>query len=529
MKPGTCLSPSIWLRDPAKRTALFLGVAALLTFSVVWLVSSTVVFTEETLLWSLVWILGFGFLFFNVAYLFLISLVYPFLKTPLLKEAFVKHFPRVALVYPIRNEPYGMSERIHYSFSGNKLPNTDLWILSDSTEDFVPHENELVRKLEALHPGRVFYRRRRNPVERKQGNLAEFLHSHPEYDYIYVCDADGMVPKGTLLRLLRKAEHPENQDIAIFQAFVRIAHARTWYARFERIGTRFAQKLNFTAVQALFARSISFGHHHLARTKALSKIRIPRGLLSHDNWDTVRLDQTGYRVAFCPDVEAYDEAPSNYLEAKARASRWAYGTLQGIPLIFEPGLTLASRFLAFYGIYLYLADIVFFLWVILGLFSHSLVTGELIHFKIDSIWAGLFTNSILKWTLLASLAVVFFHKAVILRTWEDCRHWLYELLVSTLVTLNNFIYGPLHILSIPLRKLHWRPMAKNPFARVDLAKTVRALWLGTALGLFGLYFCTKLTPYFVWQATPILVSLIFSIPTVYFTAKSMPAKWRSLI
>ncbi len=41
----------------------------------------------------------------------------------------------------------------------------------------------------------------------------------PEYVYLYVCDADGMIPKGTLLKLLRKAEHPDNRDIAIFQAF----------------------------------------------------------------------------------------------------------------------------------------------------------------------------------------------------------------------------------------------------------------------------------------------------------------------
>ena len=518
-----------WFKDSEKRTALFLGTVALMTLAAVGLVSSTMVMTEETFVLSLAWIFGFGFLFFNVAYLFLVSAVHPFLQTPILKEDYVKHFPKVALVYPVRNEPYGMSERIDYSFSGNKFHNVDLWILSDSSEDFVPYENNLVAKLERLHPGRVFYRRRPNPIERKQGNIGEFLHAHPEYDFIYICDADGMVPKGTVLKLLRKAIHPDNQDIAIFQAFVKIAHATTWYSRFERIGTRFAQKLNFVTVQAIFGRTISFGHHHLARTKAVSKIRLPKGLLSHDNWDTVRLDQMGYRVAFCPDVEAFDEAPSNYLEAKARASRWAQGTLQGVPLLWEPNVTLASRFLAGYGIYLYLADIVFFFWVLLGLLSHSSITGELIHFQVDSIWAGLFTNRILKWVLIFSLSVVFFHKTVILRTREDVRHYFYELIISTLITLNNFIYSPLAILSIPLKKLHWRPMVKDPFATVNLGNTVRALWIGTACGFFGLYFCTRLTPYFVWQATPILVSLIFSIPTVYFTAKSIPMKLRGWI
>lgn len=500
-----------------------------MTFAGIWFVSSAIVMTEETFVLSLIWILGFGFLFFNVSYLFLTCLIHPFLKPPILKEAFVKDFPKVALVYPIRNEPYGMLERIHYSFSGNQLSHVDLWILSDSTEDFLAYENDLVRELEGLYPGKVYYRRRTDPVERKQGNIAEFLHSHPEYDFLYICDADGMVPKGTLLKLLRKAEHPENQEIAIFQAFVRIAHATSWYSRFERIGTAFAQRFNFVAIQSIFGRTISFGHHHLARTKAVSRILLPEGLLSHDNWDTVRLDQMGYRVAFCPDVYAYDEAPSNYLEARTRASRWAQGTLQGFPLIFEPKVSLASRFLAGYGIYLYLADIVFFFWVILGLLSHSLLTGELIHFQVDSVWMGLFTNHILKWILIFSLFVVFFHKVVILKTLEDVRHYCYELILSTLLTLNNFVYGPLNLLSIPLKKLHWRPMVKNPFAKVDFMNAVRALWFGTACGLFGLYFCTALTPYFVWQATPILISLIFSIPTVYLTAKQVPLKFRGWV
>ncbi|OGW81632.1 MAG: hypothetical protein A3G33_08240 [Omnitrophica bacterium RIFCSPLOWO2_12_FULL_44_17] len=516
-------------KDPRKRSVLFLGSVIFMTLVAVFLIASTVVITEETLLISILWILGFGFLFFNVAYLFIVSLIHPFLKLPILKEAYVKHFPKVALVYAVRNEAYGMFERIQYSFSGNQLPNVDLWILSDSTEDFISYENNLIRQLEDLNPGRVFYRRRAHPVERKQGNIAEFLHAHKEYDYIYICDADSMVPKGTLLKLLRKAEHPENQDIAIFQAFVKITHATTWYSRFERIGTRFAQKLNFIAFQSIFGRSISFGHHHLARTRVISRIRLPKGLLSHDNWDTVRLDQMGYRVVFCPDVEAYDEAPSNYLEAKARSCRWAQGTLQGIPLIFESKITLASRFLAAYGIYLYLAEIVFFSWVIMGLLAHSSLTGELIHFQVDSVWAGHFANRILTAVLMFSLVVVFFHKAVIFRTWEDVRHYFYELVISTFITLNNFIYGPLHILSIPLRKLHWRPMAKNPFVKVNFGSVARSLWIGTIAGVFGLYFCTQLTPYFVWQVTPILVSLIFSIPAVYLTAKSIPTKLKAWI
>ena len=517
-------------KTPQRRTKVFILLLCALTLAATGLISRSMIFTSETAVLSAAWLFGFGFLFFNVVYLFLLSLAHLFLKKPALKERNnIGTFPKTAVLYPVRNESHGLIERIRFSFSGNDLPGTDLWILSDSSEEFIPYEKDLTEELGRVFPGRAFYRRRPEPRERKQGNIAEFLHAHPEYKYVYICDADGMIPEGTLLKLLRKAEHPENQGIGIFQCTVRIAHAATWYARFERIGARLSQRFSFEALQALLGESISFGHHHLARADVLRRIRLPKGLLSHDNWDTVLLSEIGYRVVFCQDVFAFDEAPSNYLEARARTKRWAKGTLQGWPLVFKAKASLAARFQAFYGIYLYLADIVFFLWAILGVLAHSEPTGQLIHFKIDELWFGLCTNTVLKWTLLFSLGVIFFHKVTILKNRQDVREYLYELGVSTFITLNNFLYVPLDMLAIPFQKLNWRPMAKNPFAKLDLRKTTEALWLGTIFGIYGLYFCTQLTPYFVWQAVPVLSSLILSIPLVYLTSTPMPQGCRRWI
>ncbi|PIQ87192.1 MAG: hypothetical protein COV74_01330 [Candidatus Omnitrophica bacterium CG11_big_fil_rev_8_21_14_0_20_45_26] len=504
------------------RMAIFLFAVTGLTIGACALVASTVIVTHETALFSYLWVIGFGILFFNVAFLFVLSLSQLCLKVPILPERMVRRQPRVALVYPVRNEEHGLFERIDYSLSGNLLPGLDLWILSDSDSTFERDEKRLVTRLSAKYARRIHYRRRKLAFERKQGNLKEFITRHFEYPYIYVADADSMVPPGAILKLLRKAEHPQNQDIAIFQSFVKIAHAKTWYAHFERIGTSFAQRFNFTAYQALFGRSISFGHHQLVRASLLRRIKLPSGLLSHDNWDTVLLDQLGYRVAFCPDVSGFDETPSNFLEARRRARRWAQGTLQGWPLPFMRGVTLASRFLAFYGIYLYLADLVFFAWVLLGLFSHSAVSGELIHYEVDCVWLGLISNHVLTGVLVFSLAVIFCHKLTIVRSARDLKDYGYEVLFSTLVTLNNFIYAPLDLLGLPLRKLVWRPMRKDPFERVRLQEIIKHFWLGTVAGIWGFYFCTHETPYFIWQIVPILISLTFSIPLIYLTGKGMP-------
>lgn len=508
------------------KTILYLSGTLILTFWVTSLVGSAIVWTDESWLVSLLWLAGFGILFWNVSHLFLVSILRPFLKTPVLKETFVKRIPKTALVYPIRNETHGLLERMDYSFKGNFLNGLDLWILSDSDPDFEPEEYVLLKKLQEKYgSSRVFYRRRNKPVERKQGNIKDFIHAHPEYRYLYITDADSMVPRGTILKLIRKAEHPANHDVAIFQAFVKIAHAKTWYAYFEKIGTDFAQRFNFIFYQAWFGRSISFGHHHLARRESLLEVHLPKGLLSHDNWDTALLDQMGERVCFCPDVTAYDEAPSNYLEAKTRGSRWAQGTLQGTSLIRLPKISPTSRFLAFYGVYLYLADLVFFFWVVLGLLSHSGLAGELIHYEADSIWMDAVSNLTLKWTLIASLTVIYCHKLVIVRSVKDFKNYLFEIIFSTLVTLNNFFYVPLSIALIPFKKLKWQPMNKNPFEKLTLTATVKNLAAGTLLGGLGIYFLTHETPYFIWQITPILLSLILSIPLVYWTSKRIPGKW----
>ena len=78
---------------PQTRTVLFLGGCVLITVAAVRLVSSTLVITRETQLVSFLWVAGFGFLFFNVAYQFVLCLCHLFIrKPPVLKEAYVSKF-----------------------------------------------------------------------------------------------------------------------------------------------------------------------------------------------------------------------------------------------------------------------------------------------------------------------------------------------------------------------------------------------------------------------------------------------------
>ncbi len=470
------------------------------------------------------WIAGFGFLFLNVIYLFLLALMFLFAPPHHLKEVYVNRFPKTALCYFIRNEKDGLFERMLYSFRNNQLPGVDFWILSDSDAAYEPSEFQLQVKLEATLGRKVFYRRRPEPFERKQGNLSEFLSSHPVYEYLYVCDADSMVPPRTVLKLLRKAQHPENEDIAIFQTLIKTAHAKTYYAKFEGLASESSQRLYFTTLFSLFRKSISFGHQHLVRAKQFKRIQLPKGLLSHDNWDTALLDELGLRVAFISDVTTYDETPSNYLESRRRESRWAQGTLQGIPLIYRKSISPIIRFLTFYGIYCYVMQPVFLFWLLLGLLSQSYLFGELISFKVNTVCLGQPANEMLCGILIFSLFVNYFHKAVLIRTFDDIKRFLYEITVATLIYAGNFVYTAFDILTLPLKKLIWQPMKKNPFEQITWTETIDALLPGTVIGLTGIWYLAQGTPFPHMAAVPIFTSLLFSIPLVYYSAKTMHRK-----
>lgn len=465
------------------------------------------------------WISGFAVLFFNVAYTSGLALLSLFAKDSYLPEVFVKEFPRTALCYFVRNESKGLYERMLWSFGNSRIPGVSYWLLSDSDETEEPCEKDLIRRLESKLGRTIHYRRRQEPLERKQGNIREFVENHPEYDFLYICDADSLVPKGTLLKLIRKALHPANEDVAIFQTFIRTAHAKTLYAKFEGIASESSQSIYFKTIQAFFGRAISFGHQLLARRACLEQIRLPKGLLSHDNWDTALLDQMGLKVAYCPDVASFDEAPANYLEARAREARWAQGTLQGIPILSLKGLTEVTRFLAFYGIYCYLMQPVFLFWVLGGLFAQSFMMGELMSFKTDFAWFGFPMNATLLSILATSLFLVFFHKAVIVKTKDDLKRFAYEIFFSALIYSGNFLYASLDLFSLPFRKLIWRPMRKDPFEKISFSTAFEKLWLGTLTGALGCWYLLFGTPAPQWSLLPVLVSLAFSVPLVYFSAK----------
>ncbi len=502
--------------------ALLLGIWALAVYTAF----DAVAFPLSSLWIAWLWLSGFSFLIFNVIYMFLASAFYLILKPEPLKESYVPYIPKTAIIYPLKNEEVGMLERISYTFGNNNLPGVDLWILSDSDKDFLETESKLISELRnKFGEGRIFYRNRPKPTERKQGNVLSWLAEHLYYKYFLVCDADSMAPQGTLLKLIKKAEHPENRDVSLFQTFIKITHAKTRFAKIQSIGARFSQELYFKTLQELFGRQISFGHLCLIRSKDFIRIKIPKGIMSHDIWDTTYLDAMGKRIAFCHDVKTWDEAPANYLEARARDKRWAKGTLQSWPLLFKSGVSPETRLFVFYGIYVYISHLVLFLWLVLNAFLADIRATHLLIFKSNNtLFLSPYMRQELLIGLILTMVAIYGHKFVLLKRFK-LKDILVELVFSTLISLNNVYYQTVDILSLPFEGLVWKPMKKDPFSTVTFKQVAENLWPTTVLGIAGILYGIKLSNEWVLLSFPLLLSFTLSIPVVYWTAKPAGKSW----
>ena len=468
------------------------------------------------------WFIGFAVLTFNLIYMLAASLFYLFFKPPVFKEISPADLPPTAVIYPVKNEGEGLYERMRFTLQNSLAAGIDFWLLSDSAGVFLDYEAECVGRLKQEFAGaQIFYCHRPDPIEKKQGNIMEWAHRHPGYKYFFVCDADTMIPRDSLLKMIRKAEHPENSDIAIFQSRLEIVHAKTYFAKFQATSAALAQKFYVSVNQAVLGRQVSFGHGCLIRMEPFLLLRLPKGIWSHDIWDTVLLDERGWKTVFCRDVVCYDEVPSHYLELKIRNRRWARGTMQSWPLLFRPGVSSASRFYVFYGIYMYVSQPIFFIWILMSFWAASDLSGALLIFQRYSFLGGTLVDIELTGMMIFSLAVVFLHKIVVCKSPKDMWEVVKEIFFSTLICLNNIFYQTVDLLVIPFQKAGWVPVKKNPFASATLKNAIQNLWPSTLLGIAGIYFGLRESPQWAFGAMPFLISFSFIIPLTYLTSKPM--------
>ncbi len=256
----------------------------------------------------------------------------------------------------------------------------DLFVLSDTRDEAIASAEAVgvLRMRLRLEGGpRVFYRRRPKNIDRKAGNIADWVQAHGgAYAYMLVLDADSLMAAATVAALTspRDAE----PGLGLLQSVPTIINARTPFARLQQFAARVYGPVYARGQQWWSgAEGNYWGHNAIIRVAAFAEsaglphLSGPRPfgghVMSHDFVEAALLRRRGWAVRTAATLGgSYEETPPTLLDTAARDRRWCQGNLQHVRLLGAAGLHWVSRLHLALGVFAYLAPA---LWLALLVFS----------------------------------------------------------------------------------------------------------------------------------------------------------------
>ena len=240
----------------------------------------------------------------------------------------------------------------------------DVFILSDSTRDEVAAQE--VREYHAMRARlgplpRVYYRRRADNVERKAGNIAEWVRRFgAAYPQMLILDADSLMTGDTLVRLAGAMER--HDDVGLVQSLPLIVNGSSLFARMQQFAARvYGPVIAYGVAWWHGGESNYWGHNAMIRTRAFADNaglpRLPGGspfgghVLSHDFVEAALIRRGGWGVHLVPVLRgSYEEGPPSLTDLLVRDRRWCQGNLQHCAVLPTRGLHWVSRWHFMIGI-----------------------------------------------------------------------------------------------------------------------------------------------------------------------------------
>jgi len=280
-----------------------------------------------------------------------------------------------AIVMPVFNEdPSRIFEGLRAIYKSleqtGRLDEFDFFILSDSNDPnrWIQEEvawAELCKQLDAF--GRIFYRKRRISLNKKSGNVADFLRRWgSSYRYMVVLDADSIMTGESIVKLVAMMER--NPTVGILQTAPRVVNGVTLYSRLQQFSSRLYGPLFLAGLNYWHQGESNFwGHNAVIRVApfmehaSLPELpgREPFGgrILSHDFVEAALLRRAGWKVWLAYDLEgSFEEGPPTLIDAAKRDRRWCQGNLQHSWLLSARNLHPINRFHLFQGIMGYVSS-----------------------------------------------------------------------------------------------------------------------------------------------------------------------------
>ena len=462
---------------------------------------------------------------------------------------------RTALIMPICNEDVervfaGLRATYESVAATGQLEHFDIYVLSDSYDpDICVAEQkawmELCRDVDGH--GRIFYRRRRRRVKRKSGNIDDFCRRWGgEYSYMVILDADSVMSGECLTGLVRLME--ANPNAGIIQSAPKASGMDTLYARVQQFATRVYGPL-FTAGLHFWqlGESHYWGHNAIIRMKPFiehcalaplpGKGAFAGAILSHDFVEAALMRRAGWGVWIAYDLPgSYEELPPNLLDELKRDRRWCHGNLMNFRLFLVKGMHPVHRAVFLTGVMSYLSAPLWFFFLVLStalLAVNTLMepTYFLAPRQLYPLWpqwhpdkaVALFSTTIVLLFLPKLLSIILIWAKGAKEyggRFKVTLSMLLEMLFSMLLAPVRMLFHTRFVLAA---FLGWAATWNSPQRDDDStpwSEAIKRHGSQTLLGAAWAALVIWLNPSFLWWLTPIVGSLMLSIPVSVISSRT---------
>ena len=448
--------------------------------------------------------------------------------------------PVTAIVIPVYNEEvstvFARLRVMHDALrSLGALERFQFFVLIDSTDEEKVLDEKLAWARMVATSGatdRVFYRRRKLPINRKSGNIADFCRRWGSQCRYMIClDADSLMSAPTIVELVRRME--DNHRIGILQTVPQAINGQTIWSRLQQFsmslyGPIFAAGANFWQQE----ESNFWGHNaiirlapfiqHCALPALPGRSAIGRRPMSHDFVEAALMRRAGWEVHLAEDLSgSYEETPPTVVEHLKRDRRWCQGNLQHWPLALARGFKPVTRFHFLHGIFSFLASPLLVLVLVLGFLKNLTAAPTTDGLFADAARAQI-ALVLFSFTMLLLLLPKFLAMTLALRRgraaefggpWKMIASALLEMTVSILIApVFLFFHAKFVLFSLLGKKVEWHAQRRGCSEGVAWLEASKVFGLTTLLGLAAGALTCWLTPgYFLWLL-PVVLGWLLAIP-----------------
>jgi membrane glycosyltransferase len=466
-----------------------------------------------------------------------------------------------AIVMPVFNEDVSrVFEGLRVIYRSvqetGKLEHFDFFILSDSNRpnQWIQEEVawvELCKQVGGF--GKIFYRKRRHQINKKSGNVADFLRRWGKnYRYMVVLDADSIMTGRALVRLVTLMER--NPQVGIIQTAPRIVQGESLYARLQSFANRLYSPLFLAGLNYWQQHEGNYwGHNAIIRIQpfidhcALPDLpgSEPFGgrILSHDFVEAALMRRAGWGVWLAGEIDgSFEEGPPTLIESAKRDRRWCQGNLQHTWLLTARGFRPANRFHLLMGVMAYASSPLWLLFLALstvhvfGLVARPAAAGLLRAQDVTTVFGFTIEVPVALSLFIFTMLLLFLPKIVsvvlTLGQPESVGRFggrvklvvsaVLETVVSVLLAPVNMMFNSKFVLFTLLGQgVGWVTQQRG--ADDDGSDWREAIITHGGQTVFGVIWGVSsyiISPPFFWWLSPVLAGLVFSIPLSIFLGKA---------